>query len=62
MKTELHPEIKKFIAALTAAGILVDPGEGHVIAKNANRYRPDYGFMADVVATRAAHRKYGPTN
>jgi hypothetical protein len=62
MKLETHPEIEKFIAALTAAGLLSDPGEGLVLAKNANRYRPDYGFMVDVVATRAAHKKFGPTN
>lgn len=62
MKTELHPEIKKFIITLVAAGLLSNFGEGLVIAKNVNRVRPSYGFMADVAATRMAHKKYGPAN
>jgi hypothetical protein len=59
MKTEPRPEIEKFITALVAAGLLSNFGEGMVIAKNVNRVRPSYGFMAGVAANRAAHKKYG---
>jgi hypothetical protein len=56
----LHPEIEKFIESLVNCNLLLTFGEGVVIAKNANRYRPDYEFMADIIATRAAHKKFGP--
>lgn len=53
-------EIAKFIAALVNYKLLLWPGEADIIARNVNRKHPDYGFMRDVVATRAAHKKFGP--
>jgi hypothetical protein len=61
VKTETHPEIAKFIETLVDAGLLAGVNEGIVLAKNIDRHRPDFGFMADVVGTRAAHKKYGST-
>jgi hypothetical protein len=61
----IHPNVKKvnneiaeFVTALVACELLLWPGEADVIARNVNRKQPDYGFMRDVVATRAAHKKF----
>jgi hypothetical protein len=64
----IHPNVKKvnnneiaeFVTALVACNLLLWPGEADVMARNVNRQHPDYGFMRDVVATRAAHKKFGP--
>lgn len=57
----MNIEIAEFIETLVKCKLLLCIGEANVIALIAHRKYPDYGFMRDVVATRAAHKKYGPT-
>lgn len=58
-EADMSIEIAEFIETLVNCKLLLCIGEANVIALVARRKYPDYGFMRDVAATRAAHKKYG---